>query len=560
MVGWSGAMGAEAPSAPLNLKVNDLNATSCLLTWDPPADSGGAPILSYLVLLEEVSTGIPQFWTTFDASIPVDTLFPATDYRVEVKAQNSVGTGPAAIETFTTLISGPALLNGVASDPDNGDAVFSGGDVITLSFDVPTNEPDVGSKADLDQLLQSTESLGANYTGVWTQPDRLVITIMDPGLATPFIGATWIWVRAEGNLRNAAGTSAPSTSTAVLTGNWGTFNQPPAGGTLQALPESSYSEVTLVDLDAPDWTDADGHLPLDYRFFSRATDGSTTFLNFWNSSGSWTGFLPPGDPSDAYQLTVGVLVRDALGGTTESTIQVTSARPDIGLRPETFDGMVGSVLAEGTVVATLSGEFEGAAASYEFVYGEGDSDNALFEIHETAGLLVLTCTKALDLALKNRFFLRLRVMTTSHSFERTAVLAIERGDIDQWRKAKFPDSDLSDPVEEAAIWGDEADPNGDGMPNYMHYALGLGPFDELMNFAIYHRLSPVTGLTVGCRHLDDPQLVTQAQFSDDLDWTSSPWLPATRLPDPPLDCFEVTDPAGPAPKARFGRIMLEKIP
>ena len=47
-----------------------------------------------------------------------------------------------------------------------------------------------------------------------------------------------------------------------------------------------------------------------------------------------------------------------------------------------------------------------------------------------------------------------------------------------WRAQYFASSDLSDPAKEATVWGDSADPDRDGRPNLLEYALGLSPIDQ----------------------------------------------------------------------------------
>ena len=42
-----------------------------------------------------------------------------------------------------------------------------------------------------------------------------------------------------------------------------------------------------------------------------------------------------------------------------------------------------------------------------------------------------------------------------------------------WRNAQFTSAELTDPALEATLWGDQADPDGDGLANLLEYALGL---------------------------------------------------------------------------------------
>lgn len=44
-----------------------------------------------------------------------------------------------------------------------------------------------------------------------------------------------------------------------------------------------------------------------------------------------------------------------------------------------------------------------------------------------------------------------------------------------WRAANFTSAEMADPALEATVWGDHADPDGDGLPNLLEYALGLAP-------------------------------------------------------------------------------------
>ena len=75
----------------------------------------------------------------------------------------------------------PLLIAAVMDDPDDGDSNFGNGDIITVSFDRPTNVSDLAlsgnpaaigydksTKMDyVDSLFTLSEPLGDEYSGAW---------------------------------------------------------------------------------------------------------------------------------------------------------------------------------------------------------------------------------------------------------------------------------------------------------------------------------------------------------------------------------------------------------
>ena len=59
------------------------------------------------------------------------------------------------------------------------DIVLSAGDEVTVSFDVATSEPEVATTVDLDAVFNSLSIFGSSYTGKWSNPSTLLITIGD---------------------------------------------------------------------------------------------------------------------------------------------------------------------------------------------------------------------------------------------------------------------------------------------------------------------------------------------------------------------------------------------
>lgn len=58
-------------------------------------------------------------------------------------------------------------------------------------------------------------------------------------------------------------------------------------------------------------------------------------------------------------------------------------------------------------------------------------------------------------------------------------LRITKKPIDLWREMQFP-GDIGDPAREASVWGDDADPDADGLKNLAEFALGLDPNDPVL--------------------------------------------------------------------------------
>ena len=124
--------------------------------------------------------------------------------------------------------SAPVIEAFVADDPDNGDTVYSDGDVFLVQFDVATDRAGFGgavlSKSAVDGLFNCSQSLGLDYEGTWTADDEFTITVLTATTIplAPVIGSTPISAVASGGIRVAGGASLPSSSLSPpLTGDYG---------------------------------------------------------------------------------------------------------------------------------------------------------------------------------------------------------------------------------------------------------------------------------------------------------------------------------------------------
>lgn len=136
---------------------------------------------------------------------------------------DSTGNSPSLSGDWGNPVAGPTITSVVADDPDDADAVYGDGDTITVAFSENTNQIAAATKANLDAIFISNQSLGADYTGSWSTADTLVITVADStGATPPTVGGLVLTFQAGNGVKNAAGTSADSVGfSPTITGDWG---------------------------------------------------------------------------------------------------------------------------------------------------------------------------------------------------------------------------------------------------------------------------------------------------------------------------------------------------
>ena len=83
------------------------------------------------------------------------------------------------------LVKGPSLLSAVASDPVGSDASHSNGDIVTLTFDSNTNQPNATTSVEIANLFFFSCPIGSSLSGVWTNPRTLTITVTNAGGVQP---------------------------------------------------------------------------------------------------------------------------------------------------------------------------------------------------------------------------------------------------------------------------------------------------------------------------------------------------------------------------------------
>ena len=115
----------------------------------------------------------------------------ASRLRISGNIKNVDGSSPPADATAELLMSGeagvtaPSIVRATLADPDNGDAVFSDGDVLTIVFDMSTNQAGegaltyAGGRELVDGLFSFSDSLGSRYTGRWLDASVFGIEVID---------------------------------------------------------------------------------------------------------------------------------------------------------------------------------------------------------------------------------------------------------------------------------------------------------------------------------------------------------------------------------------------
>src|SRR5437870_6279003 len=144
------------PSAPQNLQAvaGDGQVT---LTWDPPSDDGGAPILLYTIYRGNSSGGesflitVPLVTTYIDLAVSNNMT-----YYYQVSATNAVGEGPRSSEASATPTA-PATAPGA---PRNLQATPGDGQV-TLNWQAPSD--DGGSPILLYTIYRGNASGGESF-------------------------------------------------------------------------------------------------------------------------------------------------------------------------------------------------------------------------------------------------------------------------------------------------------------------------------------------------------------------------------------------------------------
>ena len=102
----------------------------------------------------------------------------------------------------------------------------------------------------------------------------------------------------------------------------------------------------------------------------------------------------------------------------------------------------------------------------------------------------------------------------------------------EWRIAAFSPADLADPAKEASVWGDQADPDGDGLVNAAEYAAQTPPLSGTRADVLRSGIATTVVSLTSQQHpihvlrelLPGSGYAYEAQRSDNLnEWVAMPW-------------------------------------
>lgn len=126
----------DRPGAPVGpLKVSDVTADNCVLTWAPPADDGGAKIEGYVIEKRESSRLV---WTNVVSGLEVTQhkvtkLLKGNEYIFRVMAVNKFGLGES-LESEPTIVDNPY---GISDPPENPEVTAITKDSMVVMWQAP---------------------------------------------------------------------------------------------------------------------------------------------------------------------------------------------------------------------------------------------------------------------------------------------------------------------------------------------------------------------------------------------------------------------------------------
>jgi len=101
----------DVPQPPASMEVSEIFQSSCVISWTPPKDDGGAPLVHYLIERQDLS--VKGGWHSVaevganTSSYKVEDLVHRKEYKFRVRAVNKLGPGEPVTYPKTVLAKDP---------------------------------------------------------------------------------------------------------------------------------------------------------------------------------------------------------------------------------------------------------------------------------------------------------------------------------------------------------------------------------------------------------------------------------------------------------------------
>uniref|UniRef100_A0A665TCS8 Titin n=1 Tax=Echeneis naucrates TaxID=173247 RepID=A0A665TCS8_ECHNA len=223
----------DRPGPPVGpLKVSDVTADNCVLTWAPPVDDGGAKIEGYVVEKRESSRLV---WTNVVSDLQatqfkVTKLLKGNEYIFRVMAVNKYGLGEA-LESDPTIADNPYV---VPDPPENPEVTAITKDSMVVMWQAPKSD---GGSPITNYNVERKDKIGLR----WVKCNKRRVKDLQFKATGLVVGHEYEFrVTAE----NAAGVSAPSVSSQFFKATDGLYK--PGAPCNPRILDTTKSSITLA--------------------------------------------------------------------------------------------------------------------------------------------------------------------------------------------------------------------------------------------------------------------------------------------------------------------------